>query len=210
MDEYLAKAQAQYGARLKNYYLGEDYIYSKQSINVATLFPTSFSFFTQGINTSGVNYSDTNLDQGSRLNNNDIFIVREVSFAVWKTVADADLNFLANGCHLDWEFYGNRFLVGTMECYPGGSMAYTSAVSNLGTLVTVSGLGPVISNLNGVPSIHNTFQIGAPGIELAGNDSFKCVLVNDAAPYTTATAAAGGTGITFTARLGGFRGRQIS
>jgi hypothetical protein len=203
--------QAQWEAikRRSDYYIGVDTIYSTVSIGVNTLFPTSFSFFTAGI-TDGLTYAQTNLDSGSRLNNNDIFLVREVAFEFWKTAADADLNFLLNGCSLDWWFYGNRFLIGKVEDYPGGSQAYTTAVANLGTSVAVAGLGPVVSTVNGIPGIHNAMNIGEPGILLQGNDSFKAVLSNQAAPYTTALAANGGTGLTMTAKLRGYRARQIS
>ena len=195
--------------RRGDYYIGIDTIYSTISIAANTLFPVSYSFFTAGI-TDGLTYAQTNLDSGSRLNNNDIFLVREVAFEFWKTGADPDINFLSNGCYLEWWFYGNRFLIGKLEDYPAGSQVYTSAVANLGTSVAVAGLGPVVSTVNGMPTVHNAFNLGEPGLLLQGNDSFKAVLNNAAAPYTTALAANGGTGITMTAKLRGYRARQIS
>lgn len=210
MDDVLRLAEANYGARSKAAYTGEDCLYSTVAIAPGTLFPVNFSFFTQGINSgTGLTYAQTNLDDGGRLSNNDQFLVMDVGFQWFQTACNADLNFLCNGTWLDWQFYNNRFFFGKPEMFPGGSVAYGTAAANLGTLVAVANLGPQTSTINGMPSKHNHFALGEPGILLRDNDSFKMVLSNAAAPYTTATVANGGTGLTMTAWLRGYRIRSV-
>jgi len=63
--------------------------------------------------------------------------------------------------------------------------------------------------INGQPSISNYFPIGGDGLLINPLEQFQMVLHNTGT-YTTATVDDGGTGITLTASLFGYRIRTLS
>ena len=75
--------------------------------------------------------------------------------------------------------------------------------------MALAGLGPAVSYTNGVPNVHNVFNIGEDGYLLWKNDSFNITYVTDTSFGLVATAN-GGTGLTMQAILHGLQVREVT
>ena len=204
----LANAQMQKGALRKKAYEGRDFYFSRKTIPVATLVPGQLTFFNDVANQNGVLTSQTNLQAAGQTSNLDSFLLMGVRFGWSYGACAADVSYLINNLNLIWRFFNVEFFQGPPEGYPGGSAAYASAASSL-ALITATYASPVTSIINGAPVTHNYFPIGEDGILINPQEQFQMILVNTGI-YTTATAAAGGSGLTLTAWLDGYRIRSVS
>lgn len=204
--ELIYAAQLDYNARSKMDYTGLDCLYDTQTLAAATLFPGNLTFFVSPAN-NGRTYAQTNMQVSGQLANNDAFLIMAARFQWFFNAAPADVIYLCNNCWLNFKFYNREFFWGIPEMFPGGSVAYVSAASST-ALITATYPSPAVSTINGVPSIHNYFSLGDEGVLLRDNDQLKVVLTNEGGPFTTSTAAAGGTGLTLRVWLDGYRIRS--
>jgi hypothetical protein len=204
----MLKVQAEKNILRKSAYQGKDFYFSRKTIQPDAAFPGQLTFFNDVANMNGVLPSQTNLQAAGQTSNLDSFLLMGVRFGWTYGAADLDVQYLVNNLNLIWRFFNVEFFQGPPEGYPGGSAAYATAASSLAT-ITTDFPSPVTSIINGAPMSHNYFPIGDDGVLINPQEQFQMVLVNTGS-YTTATAAAGGTGLTLTAWLDGYRIRTVS
>ena len=204
----LANAQNEKNALRKTAYQGKDFYFSRKTIAPATVFPGQYVFFSDVANQNGVLASQTNIQNANQTSNKDSFLLFGVRFGWSYDAASPDVKYLINNTNLIWNFFNNPFFQGPPEGYPGGSAAYTTAASSL-ALITATYPSPVTSLINGAPVTHNYFPISDDGLLINPQESFNMTLVNTGV-YTTAAAAAGGTGLTLTCWLDGYRIRSVN
>ncbi|HEY1209988.1 MAG TPA: hypothetical protein VGE85_11510 [Terracidiphilus sp.] len=206
--EDLVQAQLQMGDRRTMSYQGEDFYFSRKTIAVGTLVAGQYTFFADVANQNGITFAQTNMMASQQTSNKDSFLLKGVRFNWSYSSADTDVTFLIQNMWLNWRFFNADFFKGPPEGYPGGSAAYVTAASSLAT-ITSTYPSPLTSIVNGAPSRSNYFRLGDDGVLITPLDQFQMILVNTGV-YTTATAAAGGRGLTMTAWLDGYRIRQLA
>jgi hypothetical protein len=204
----LAQAQKEMGALRKAAYTGRDFYFSRKTVDVNTLVAGSYLFFSEVVGQNNVQPSQTNMQAANQTSNKDSFLLLGVGFGWTYSAADQDVQYIINNFNLLWKFFNVVFFQGPPEGYPGGSAAYVSAASSLAA-ITATYPSPTTSIINGAPTVGNYFPIGGDGVLINPQENFAMILENTGT-YTTATADDGGTGLTLTAWLHGYRIRSMS
>jgi hypothetical protein len=209
--ERVKLAFTEYAGR-KEAYQGEDCLYDTISIAPGAAMPSMTALFTVPSGTNGKTNAQTNMQVAGMLSNNDAFLVTGARCAISFNTHPIDAQNFVSLCWLDFKFFNREFFWGPPEMFPGGSGAYVSAASNLGTGVALAGLGPVTSVSNGVPSKHNYFSLGEDGLLLKANDRVEVDLYNPT-PFNMiagGVGGVGGNGLTVRIYLDGFRVRTTA
>ena len=183
-----------------------DCLYDTASIAQAAAM-TPIAFFQVPVGTNGKTKAQTNMQSAGALANNDGFTIMAMRFAWTFNTHPIDVVNIAQLCYLSIKIRTYERTYGIPEMFPGGSAAYVSAATNLGTALTVTGLGPVTSTSNGICSIHNTFSFGDTGELLEANDQLEVDLF-PATAFNLLATAVGGVGTTLKVFLDGYRTKK--
>jgi hypothetical protein len=190
-------------------YLGKDFLFDTISIAPAAAMPNKSQFFLVPIGTNGKTQAQTNMQNSGQLANNDIVWIRSMRISVANNTHPIDLLNINQLTHFSIKFKNVEFTFGPLDQFPGGSQAYVTAATNLGTSVAVANLGPVTSVVNGIPSIHNVFEFGGDGYLLWKNDTIEVDQYLDT-NFNLLAAANGGTGTTIRVAFDVVRAREVA
>jgi len=188
-------------------FMQRDRIYDTLTVSQGAAIPAQLQFMINPA-TGGKTYAQTNLDIAQQLSNNDMAWVRGIYAKVSFNTFPIDAANLENLGFLDVWFKKQRFIYGKLNMFPGGSGGRLTAAANLGTALTVSGLGPVTSYENGVASVENVLHLGGDGYLLWKNDSFLANFYTTTGFGLLATAV-GGQGLTFEVGFDIVRVREV-
>ena len=193
---------------LKLLYVVPDQLYDTNSVAAGAAMST-LNFYNVPYGSGGKTYAQTNIRTANQLSDNNMAWVMGISMQPLFNLFPIDAANLHSLCHVEVLFKENLLVRGPLAMFPGGSSAEIVAVSNLGTALTVAGLGPVSSYQNGAPNVLNYFNLGDDGYLLWKNDSFNINFVVDT-PFSLTTTALGGTGLTMKSILHIMRVKELA
>ena len=184
-------------------------LYDTNSVAQNATMPFTLTFFNVPKGQSNKTYAQTNIITPNQLSNNSMAWITGIAMQPLFNLAPVDAANLHSLGHVEVTFKENVLVRGPLAMFPGGSAGQITAAASLGTAVALAGLGPAVSYTNGVPNVHNVFNIGEDGYLLWKNDSFNITYVTDTSFGLVATAN-GGTGLTLQGILHGLQVREVT